>query len=133
MPKRDDDPWGLRDIGKTALGWAKSAIPWLRNEDDEARKDVDLKHAEWSASSLGHEGPRGATRTSETARHAQPDAEVIYGEVQRAPQARTENNLLRDIVDVLRLVLGHPMTWLVVSLFVVGGILVKRIDRRPTK
>lgn len=132
-PKGDDDPWSLRDIGKTALGWAKSAIPWLRSEGDEAGKHVGLKHAEWSASSLGHDGPRGAARTSEAGTHAQPEAEVTYGEAQRAPQAQGENNLVREIIDVLRLVLEHPMTWLVVSLFAIGGIVVKRIDRRPTK
>lgn len=133
QPKRDDDPWGLRDIGKTALVWAKSAIPWLRSEDDETGKEVVLKPADWSASSLGHDGARSAGRTAEAGSHAQPEAEVIYGEAQRAQQANGENNLVREIIEVMRQVLEHPMTWLVVSLFVIGGIVVKRIDRRPTK
>ena len=32
-----------------------------------------------------------------------------------------------------REVLVHPLTWLVISLFLIVGIVVKRIDRRPTK
>lgn len=131
--KRDDDPWGLRDIGKTALAWAKSAIPWLRSEDDETGTDAVHKPGDWSASSLGHEGPRGAARAPEAGSHAQPEAEVVYGEARREPQGHVQSNLVREIIGVLRLVLEHPMTWLVVSLFVIGGIVVKRIDRRPTK
>ena len=117
------------------MRWAKQAIPWLRSDEDEAdaAKEVLLKQADWSASPVGRTAGHGPEHLSDGRGSAQPAAEVVYGEAQRTQQAGADHNLVRQIIDVLRQVLEHPMTWLVVSLFVIGGIVVKRIDRRPTK
>jgi hypothetical protein len=32
---------------------------------------------------------------------------------------------------MVRMVVGHPMTWLVVALFAIGGYAMSRFDRRP--
>lgn len=133
QPIAGDDPWGLRDIGKTAVRWAKHTMPWLRSEDDEAdaAKEVVLKQADWSASPLGGDPHRGAGSVGGAGAFTQPQAELGYGEAKRTPQASTEFDLVRQIVEVVRVVLEHPMTWLVAALFVIGGIVVRKIDRRP--
>ena len=133
QPIAGDDPWGLRDIGKTAVRWAKHTMPWLRSEDDEAdaAKEVVLKQADWSASPLGGDPHRGAGSVGGAGAFTQPQAELGYGEAKRTPQASTEFDLVRQIVEVVRVVLEHPMTWLVAALFIIGGIVVRKIDRRP--
>ena len=50
---------------------------------------------------------------------------------------RSGKTILRGIILMMLAlggawtVFGHPMTWLVVALFAIGGIAVKRFDRRP--
>ena len=42
-----------------------------------------------------------------------------------------EQNLVQVFARLVREVLEHPLTWLVVSLVVVGAIAMKKFDRRP--
>lgn len=35
------------------------------------------------------------------------------------------------LVGFMRDVLEHPLTWLIVALIIIAGIVVKKIDRRP--
>jgi len=136
----NDDPWGLRDMGKTALQWVKDAVPWLRSEEDsrDAGQNKSLDAADWSASPLeGGQAGRGARLASNpppvAGQGVDPLSTVGYGDPARPKAAGPEENIVRMIIDVLREVLEHPMTWLVLSLFVIGGFVVKKIDRRPTK
>ncbi len=136
----NDDAWGLRDAGKAAVQWVKDTIPWLRSDDDaqDAGQAPPLKAAEWSSSPLDGGNERGARQAAQrlpdgSAAGADPLTTVGYGDAARQKAADPDQNLLRAVIDVLRQVLEHPMTWLVVALFVVGGIVVKKIDRRPTK
>lgn len=135
-----DDPWGLRGMGKSALQWVKEAVPWLRGaektSDADQGKAVDMP--DWSASPLeaGQAGRGERPRSSQspgTSAAGDPLSAVGYGNPAPTQRMSSEENLLRIVVSVLREVLEHPMTWLVISLFVIGGIVVKRIDRRPTK
>jgi hypothetical protein len=56
-----------------------------------------------------------------------------YGAAPRPAVYDPEPNLIREIIDTVRTVLEHPMTWLVGALVIAGAIAVKRLDRRPTK
>lgn len=132
--KQDDGQSGLRDIGKAAMRWAKHMVPWLRSEDDEAdaARAEALRQPGWSGSALDRDAQR-TRRLAEAGAHAPSQTEVIHGDAQRQQRLGGDHEQLRDIIDGLRLVLEHPMTWLVIALFVIGGFVVKRIDRRPTE
>jgi hypothetical protein len=135
-----DDPWGLRDMGKTAVQWVKDAVPWLRSDEDtpDAGQSLTLGAADWSASPLeGGQAGRGARLASNPPPAAGPGVDplsaVSYGDPARPKVVDSEGNLVSVVINVFREVLEHPMTWLVVSLFVIGGIVIKRFDRRPTE
>ncbi len=134
------DPWGLRDMAKAAVQWVKDAVPWLRSDEDapDAGQRVTLNTADWSASPLeGGRAGRGARFASNQPPVAAPGVDPLtaagYGDPTQSKVADPEQNLVRFAINVLREVLDHPMTWLVISLFVIGGIVVKKIDRRPTE
>lgn len=135
----NDDPWGLREMGKTAVQWIKDAVPWRRSDKHvhDAGRAVALDTADWSASPQEGGAARGArpgtAHLPATAGAADPLSTVGYGNTPRPTFVGPEQNLVGVVINVLREVLEHPMTWLVVSLFVIGGIVVKKIDRRPTK
>ena len=130
----DDDPWGLRDMGKTAVRWVKDAVPWLRSDEDErdAGRAVSLDEADW-AGGTGRGAKPGHAHPPAGAGAAGPESTVVYGDAARPKPAEHGENAVRMVLDVIREVLEHPMTWLVAALFVIGGIVVKKIDRRPTK
>lgn len=135
------DAWDLRDMGKSALQWLKQGVPWLRSEADEeneAERPVNLEAIDWSR--LDGSAVAGGNRTAVTALPApahdaprDPLSTVGYGTAASPGTPEPGLNVLRWISEVVRPVLEHPMTWLVVSLFVIGAIVVKKIDRRPTK
>lgn len=140
QPSTGDDPWGLRDMGKTAVQWVKEAVPWLRSDEDgpAASQNIKLDAADWSSSPLeGGQAGRGARLASNPPPVAGPGLDpmsaVGYGDPARPKVVDPEGNLVRVVINVLREVLEHPMTWLVLSLVVIGGIVVKKMDRRPTK
>jgi hypothetical protein len=133
--------WDLREMGKAAVVWMKRGVPWLSSEADEeneAEQTVSLEKIDWS--SLDGAAAAGGSRTavtplSGTGREAPRDplSTVGYGNSVPPGTAERDLNVLRWIIDVIRPVIEHPMTWLVVSLFVIGAIVVKKIDRRPMK
>ena len=138
-PERtSDDPWGVREVGKAALQWMKDAVPWLRSEGarDAGGGGVTPDAANWSDSPLeAAQAARGATHASNAPPGAGAEGTVsmvIYGDAAQPQFVDPEQTLVRVAFNTVRKVLGHPMTWLVVLLFVVAGIVVKKIDRRPT-
>jgi len=135
-PTTAGDDWGLPEWGKATVHWLKQTVPWLRDDTDEHdSRTVAPDEADWSVSPLDRDARRSphrppdvsATAVANAAIRATPDSEAqpyIFD---------SEQNLIRMVVNTAREVLEHPMTWLVVLLFVIGAIVVKRIDRRPTK
>ena len=133
----DDDPWGLRDTGKAALRWIKDAVPWLRRDDDAADGELRARLNDSDASSIlsiGRAGRETSLATPPPPHTIEdPLSTVGYGESARPKALAAEENLVRTVINILREVLEHPMTWLVVALFAIGGVAVKKFDRRPTK
>jgi hypothetical protein len=134
-----DDEGGLRDIGKAALDWFKQAVPWLRDEHDDdsadARAGVDT--VEWSESPLDG-GNAGAGRHADVVAMGAgagagrgPGMAMGYGSDAGGLGLGNQRNYVREFVDLLRMVFEHPMTWLVVALFVIGGFAISKFDRRP--
>lgn len=136
-----EDAWDLRDMGKSALQWLKQGVPWLRSnadEEAEAERPVNLEAIDWSR--LDGSAVAGGSRTAVTVLPApahdsprDPLSTVGYGNAAAPGTPEPGVNVLRWISDIVRTVVEHPMTWLVVSLFVIGAFVVKKIDRRPTK
>jgi hypothetical protein len=143
-PTADDEPdddWELRDMGKSAVQWVKDKMPWLRSDGNAGSLgggigNGSVNPTEWSQSPL--EGGK-ATRSEPAGMPQTPDVSVATpqsgGTAWREPQRRdsvdVERNLVREAIKFIREVLEHPMTWLVISLFVVGGIVMTKVDRRP--
>jgi hypothetical protein len=135
-----DDERRLREVGKAALHWLKETIPWLRSDADEGdgHRNGPPQAADWSASPL--EGGRtggnafaGSPHTANPAGQVPPDpgSSVGYGSTAPPKFLAPEENIVQVFAKVVREVLEHPMTWLVVALVVVGAIAVKKFDRRP--
>lgn len=139
QPGTADDPWGLRDVGKAAVLWVKDVVPWLRSDEDarDADRNATLNTADWSASALeaGQAGRRAQLAANQPtgAPTVDPTIAVGYGDASQPKIVDPDQNLVRVVLNTLREVLEHPMTWLVMALFVIGGIVVKKIDRRPTE
>jgi hypothetical protein len=129
----------LREWGKAAAAWVKQTIPWLRkNEDDERRQQATGPgHPEWDESPLEPSNTKlgGSTGNLQPINTAPPgpSTSMGYGAAPRPAVYDPEPNLIREIIDTVRTVLEHPMTWLVGALVIAGAIAVKRLDRRPTK
>jgi hypothetical protein len=127
---------GLREMGKSAVHWLKESLPWLRTdaEDDDRRHNAMPGAADWSESPL--EGAKADRAGSVGPAHgsafvqAGPDTAVIYGGSAQRTQ-EPQHNIFTEFIQLLRIVLEHPMTWLIVSLFVVGGFALRKFDRRP--
>ncbi len=134
-----DDPLGLRQFGKDTVLWIKDTLPWLRSDESDSATDR-TRAVYWSTTLLNGDAPRSGAQPVSLA----PPGTTGGGTFDRAlsvggAHAQTttlfapEENLLRRALQAVGEVLGHPMTWLVISLFVIGGIVAKKIDRRPTK
>jgi hypothetical protein len=138
-----EDEWGLREAGKAAVHWIKETVPWLRSDADEksATPHGALDSTDWTGSPLdGGPAGRGARGSGSTQMPGtaggppvDPASIVGYGSAERPKAVDPDQNLVRAVVSVIREVLVHPMTWLMVALVIIGGIVVKAIDRRPTK
>lgn len=113
-----EDDLNLREMGKAAVRWAKTTLPGLSDEAD-AEKNAHADQIQWvdTADAKSSETPTAA------------------GAGKAAPRTAmsSDENFVRAAIGFIREVVGHPMTWLVVFLVVVGGIVAKKIDRRPTK
>jgi hypothetical protein len=128
------DEGELRQFGKAAANWLRDAVPFLRSDDDgEAAPKV-----EWSGSnSGGHSATVGLSAEAALAERRaraqillQPDA-PNPSDVPRQPSFQGEHNLVRDAVKAVQEVLTHPMAWLVIAIFVIGGVAMSLADRRP--
>lgn len=139
----DPDDMSLRDWGKSAVQWARQNVPWMREDPDAQHSagDSAVPHAaDWSASPLSGGpvargtpvDPRLLAGTSGTASPDPVSADSYGGSGAQAVWG-TERNLVRATVDFCRAVVEHPLTWLVVALIAIGSIVVRKIDRRPTK
>jgi hypothetical protein len=107
----DEDNMNLREIGKAAVLWVKSSLP---GQDDEDAKKVEVRETDANPILFLDTATTGDGKSTSRAR---PDSDA---------------NVVRIAIHFIREVIEHPMTWLVVSLVIVGGIVAKKIDRRPT-
>lgn len=134
--KAAGDPWGLRELGTAALHWAKNSLPWLADEESTGHDKQPLPDTvDWAAAPLAGGTATGAGPGANALPHAGPPSDLGtslgYGGTDKRWAMGSDQNLVRVVMEALREVLAHPLTWLVAALFVVGGIVVKRIDRRP--
>ena len=130
------DDWGLREWGKATLRWLKQAVPGLRDDADEhGGRSVAPDAADWSASPLDRDPRHAPQRRADASATAAADAALRATPDGPAPSVffDPEQNLVRMVASAVREVLDHPLTWLVLLLIAVGAVVVKRIDRRPTK
>jgi len=138
-PRADADDDALREWGKAAVSWVKQTIPWLRKDEEEERRphSTGLDQGGWNESPLepGKAGRGGSTGNSQAINTAPtgPGTSVGYGAAPRPAVYDPAPNLIREVIETVRTVLEHPMTWLVGALVIAGAIAVKRLDRRPTK
>jgi hypothetical protein len=135
-PGADD---ALREWGKAAVAWVKQTIPWLRKdgEDEHQPQANGPSQPDWDESALepGKAGRGGSTGNFQAINTAPtgPGTSVGYGAAPRVTVYDPAPNLIREVIETVRTVLEHPMTWLVGALVIAGAIAVKRLDRRPTK
>lgn len=138
-PESVESPYSLRGRSKAAWEWVKETLPWLEQKDEaEAPREpvvydplgvtgspFDTTLGARGAGGVGFGGGLGATGSG------------AYGAVPAAPggspDASADNvmALIRDAVRIVEEAVAHPMTWLVIALFVIGGFAMKRFDRRP--
>jgi hypothetical protein len=134
-PKEAANELDLRESAKAVLLWLKEAMPWTRKQADDdtarhvqdwresVREDAQPQRNPAAATAQGADGPVAA--------QVRPGAGLGYDSNPRLQTYGAEQNVMREIVDIARIVLDHPMTWLVVALFVVGALVVSKFDRRP--
>lgn len=134
----DAEPLGeLRDLGKAAMHWIKDSIPWLRSDGSDSPVQPTSGQIEWSGSPAGV-GPAVRQAVPGTApamdSPAGPNASPSpgpYDDRARKEAIQSERDVIRDFIRYLREILQHPMTWLVIALFMIGGIAMSIADRRP--
>ncbi len=129
-------------MGKAAAYWLRDAVPFLNkpSETDPAQA------VEWSESGLQGSTPAAAAETQrkkaadalllDQARARNDDQvrrhiAVIGLQREARAGAGSGQNLLREGLKSLQELAHHPMTWLVVTLCVIGGIAISMADRRP--
>jgi hypothetical protein len=127
----------LREMGKATVQWLKESVPWLREEeqDEDPGRPAVMDSTEWSSSLLeGGKSTRGSSPGDvhlDGATAALPSTTAGYDSGALQPWLDPQNNIVREAIDFVRMVVGHPMTWLVVALFAIGGYAISRFDRRP--
>lgn len=124
----------LHHVAKAAIEWIKDVVPGLRDDDEADQPAPPPETVNWDTSGLegGGQG-RGGLAGSNLGgagfgAGAQPGAGMPS--LEAAPSNEVQR-LLRDAMEVLGMVIGHPMAWLVVALFAIGGYAMSKIDRRP--
>jgi hypothetical protein len=132
----------FRRAGKAALQWLKDSVPWLRKEPQgEEPGRVPEPAAAWAASPLegGKADPHalaggvGGMHLAEGSGTGPlpAGAPVVHGGKAATQMLDPQVNIVREVIDTLRMVIGHPMTWLIVALFVIGSYAMSKFDRRP--
>ena len=118
----------VRDFGKAALQWAKGSLPWLSDgaEDEPASMPTEINWADGPSREAG-----AAIKLIVEAGQSQPGSRADGTTPSDTKAAVPAGNLVRDSIRAAQKVLSHPMTWLVVSLLVIGGIAMSLADRRP--
>jgi hypothetical protein len=138
-PAAEEDN-SLREFAKATVHWLKESVPWLRKDaqDEDAGNRAVMGADEWSASALaGDKAARsfevGQVRLAERAEASPmpPDSSAGYRSSAQQPGLGPQHNIVREAIEFLRTVLLHPMTWLVLALFAIGGYAVSKFDRRP--
>lgn len=122
-------PAEIRSAGKAAVQWIKGMLPWSSDANDAELPDTEInwsngpsRHGS-SAAALLLEGAGNAARAS--------NDDGGHGAAESVRPAQGRPNLLREGIEATKEVLSHPMTWLIVSLCVIGAIAVSLADRRP--
>ena len=135
-----EDDVDLKEMGKRALSLLKQVLPGQIGDADKEGADdrAVTDSADWSTSPLDgitqpHGGHIGAAPTITGLGAAQSMTNALAGGSGDANLAghSADVNIVREIVDAIRMVFGHPMTWMIVALFAIGGIAVSKFDRRP--
>jgi hypothetical protein len=112
-----EDVFGLRGMSKAAVHWIQDAVPWLRDDSYEkwserrsrAVNTAPRPTVQFIDLDDSTRGPGGANPTG-------------YG---------SGDNVVRQTIKTIQEVASHPMSWLVILLFVIGGIVMSKVDRRP--
>jgi hypothetical protein len=133
------DDWGLRKLGRAAVHWIQESVPWFRGrpgDGGEAPSPVGWSDASLSGSPDAQgQQDRNPNSTviadAPASRHSEPPSGASYQGAAQHEARDSGHNLIREAVKAVQEVLGHPMTWLVISLVVVGSVLVSVVDRRP--
>lgn len=121
----------VRDFGKAAVQWVKGALPWRSDDahDGPATVPTEINWADGPSREVGaaiklivESGQdKSATRSDAGAGNTASDAKA----------GTSAGNLVRDGIQAAQKFLSHPMTWLVLSLVVIGVIAMSLADRRP--
>jgi hypothetical protein len=125
----------VRNFGKSALAWLKEAVPWLQS-DEEERNAAAEGSADWDGGPVGAGGTAVAGVMTGRALAGDSLTGGAGGDGDGGasgdplPQGY-EPTLVREAVAFVKKVFTHPMTWLVVTIFVIGGIAMSLADRRP--
>jgi hypothetical protein len=101
----------LREAAKAARQWVDESVPWAQQRGQ------------------GDDPSQARSRQDDSAdpEHAVPGA---IGDKPRAGSASVEVYLLGEMLKFVKDVAGHPMTWLVVALIVIGTAGVSMAKRR---
>lgn len=126
----------VKDFGKAAIAWLKGTVPWLQSDDLEA--DVAGGHADgsiaWSGAAGGPGSPDGrlpAGSSTGPLNAATAAGGYLDGTPRSSRPQDYERNLVREAVAMVKEVLAHPMTWLIIAIFAIGGVAMSLADRRP--
>lgn len=131
--KPEESP--LREAAKAAVEWVKDAVPWLRSEgDDDNQPSTPRQAVDWDGSvEGGARGPGGlaGSNLAGAGIGGGGAAGVILPPPKPESSEEVQRQLLRDAIEMFTALISHPMTWLVIALFVIGGYAMGKIDRRP--
>ena len=134
------DEAGLRTAGKAALLWLKVALPWLgKAADEDSSANTAPRHPTGWLASPFDDGkairsiPAGAAAHADASVMPQsaPGVALGYDGNARGPALGAAQNAISEVIEIARMVLEHPMTWLGVALFVIGALALSKFDRRP--
>jgi hypothetical protein len=115
VPVDENPTVELTDVVQSVARSAAQSVPWLRMRFPQQRKDA-----------IRPSGP-GADASQEGVERAQFD---LYGQSAKNREAELRSasargprvNLMQDAVQLLRDVFGHPLTWLMATVLVIGAL-----------
>ena len=114
----DLDP-DLKEAAKAARQWVEESVPWAAGQKSKGGEDLSEQRApQRHAADPEHPAPGlypGAGNDTRT---------------QRAGTGAAEFTLIGEVLKFAKDVLGHPMTWLVIALIVIGSAGMSMARRR---